>query len=107
MVIPTPALIGIDMNSLRGAGKVFYEDQKENRKFRISEEIDKEYIQEKERESLKEKMEEKECEQYELEEMEDEPLRFNENLNQSTNRSGSSRSTVAVESSSTQTEFWG
>ena len=36
--------IGVKMEELTGAEKVFYEDQKSERKFRISEEIDSEYV---------------------------------------------------------------
>ena len=105
--------IGVDMDKLEGAEKVFYEDQKGDRKFRISEEIDKEYVKQKEQEWLQEKME-KEREEYELQGMEDDSVldeditkaaTVDTNLNQSLNRSGLSRSTVSLESSSTQTEF--
>ena len=36
--------IGTDMDSLKGAEKVYFEDQKGERKFRISEDIDQEYV---------------------------------------------------------------
>ena len=44
--------IGVKMEELTGAEKLFYEDQKGERKFRIRKEIDSDYVAQKEQEWL-------------------------------------------------------
>ena len=101
--------IGKDMDSLKGEEKVFYEDQQNDRRFRISEEIDEDYVRRKEEEWLKEKLEE-EHRRFELEAIEDEVLEESGNtsshslFNLSLNRSGFSRRTIPKESKHTQTD---
>ena len=101
--------IGVEMNSLTGEHQVFYQDQKSGRRFRISEEIDQEYVKQKENEWLTQQLE-NENQERELEAMEDdtlekyEPMDFTPSLlNQSINRSGFSRNNVSIESVATQT----
>ena len=98
------------MDSLKGEEKVFYHDQKSKRLFRVSEEIDQEYVKQKENEWLIEQLEKEKYER-ELEAMEDDTLEYepmdsaHSLLNQSVNRSGFSRNIVSSESAATQTDY--
>ena len=89
---------------------MFYHDQKSKRLFRVSEEIDQEYVKQKENEWLIEQLEKEKYER-ELEAMEDDTLEYepmdsaHSLLNQSVNRSGFSRNIVSSESAATQTDY--
>ena len=52
--------IGVKTEELTDAEKVFYEDQKGERKFRISDQIDSDYVAQKEQEWLKQQQWKKE-----------------------------------------------
>ena len=65
--------IGVEMETLDGAERVFYDDQKTVRRFRLSQEVDEEYVKQKEDEWLRYK-EQMEQEQIELEAMEDDTV---------------------------------
>ena len=52
--------IGVKMEELTGAEKLFYEDQKGERKFRIRKEIDSDYVVQKEQEWLEQQQQKEE-----------------------------------------------
>ena len=85
---------GVKMEELSGAEKVFYENQKGELKFKISEEIDSDYVAQKEQEWL------------EQQQQKEEDLEFQQpNLNNSFTRSGLFRITKLCQSISTQTKY--
>ena len=103
--------IGVKMEELNGAEKVFYEDQKGERKFRISEEIDSGYIAQKEQEWLEQQQRKeedlefqgtKDVEDVEIDEVPSSPQ---PDLNNSFTRPGLSRITKPCQSITTQTEY--
>ena len=103
--------IGVKTEELTGAEKVFYEDQKSERKFRISEHIDSDYVAQKEQEWLKQQQWKKEDLEFQgtidADDVEIDELSSSAqpNLNNSFTRSGLSRITKPYHSISTQTEY--
>ena len=103
--------IGVKTEELTDAEKVFYEGQRGERKFRISEQIDSDYVAQKEQEWLKQQQWKKEnlefqgtidADDVEIDEV---SSSAQPNLNNSFTRSGLSRITKPYQSISTQTEY--
>lgn len=116
--VPVDSLldIGKDMDLLTGDEKSYYEDQKSNRKMYLSEEIDTEYEEMKEKEAaqrqnvLENELEEQEFmedldhNEGEISSMEETSTMPMQSLNQSRSRSGLVRSSIPLNHVSTQTD---
>ena len=102
--------IGKNMESLTGNEKVFYNDQNDKRKFRLSEEIDIEYEIEKQQElEMEREMMEQQADEYRymMDDCDEETSNISvpDQINVSLNRSGLTRNCASSVDSSTQTEF--
>ena len=105
--------IGVNMDSLTGPEKVFYEDQKTTREGRLSQEIDMEY--EEERAALRtiaQEQAERDAQEEDFMDIEDENIMNSSsigmdtsiNLNSNVNRSGLVRAAAPITEASVQTE---